>query len=132
MTTQQHPHAPHPYGYPPHYPAPPQHPRNGFGITALCLAIPGVLFGLIPILGFFAVILGALGMIFGCIGWGRAQRGIATNKVMSIISTFLAAGAITLGIIGIGIVINAAEEFDEDLQEIEEDFERDMQELENQ
>ena len=120
MTTQ-HPHTP-PQHYGPYYPAPQPSPRNGFGITALCLAVPGLLFGLVPLTGFIAVILGVLAMIFGCVGWGRAQRGVATNKAMSITGTVLGAVAITAGIIGIAIVVQAVDDFDKDMQQIEEDL----------
>lgn len=123
--TQQYPHAQQQYPPQP-YPA----PRNGFGITSLCLAIPGLLFGLIPLTGFIAIILGALGLVFGLLGWGRVRRGAATNKGMSITATVLSTGALILGVVGVVIVASAVEELDEDLQEIEQDLQEDLDELE--
>ena len=35
-------------------------PRNGFSITALALALSGLVFGLVPFTGFLALMLGAL------------------------------------------------------------------------
>ncbi|MFE6622922.1 DUF4190 domain-containing protein [Streptomyces sp. NPDC057740] len=80
------------YGYPPagpsypaaHPPAPgygmPMQPSNGMGTTGLVLGIIGVVCSLTFFLWFFGVILGILGIIFGAIGRGKANRGEATNK----------------------------------------------------
>lgn len=109
MTTQQQP------------PAPVQPafvPRNGFGITALVLAIIGLVFGLIPFTGFIAIILGALALLFGLLGVGRARSGIATNKTMSIIGAALGAAALALGIYGMVVVFNAVSEVGEELDRV--------------
>ncbi|MDQ3761616.1 MAG: hypothetical protein M3460_07925 [Actinomycetota bacterium] len=42
--------------------AAPTVPRNGFGITAVVLAV----IGLVPFTGFIALILGLLAVVFGC------------------------------------------------------------------
>ncbi|MFI1166653.1 DUF4190 domain-containing protein [Streptomyces sp. NPDC020801] len=84
------------YGYPqsgPGYPAAPpvaypqtpgygmpMQPSNGMGTTGLVLGIIGVVCSLTFFLWFFGVILGILGIIFGAIGRGKANRGEATNK----------------------------------------------------
>ncbi|KUN96136.1 DUF4190 domain-containing protein [Streptomyces caeruleatus] len=80
------------YGYPPagpSYPAAypqapgygmPMQPSNGMGTTGLVLGIIGVVCSLTFFLWFFGVILGILGIIFGAIGRGKANRGEATNK----------------------------------------------------
>ncbi|MGW4566171.1 DUF4190 domain-containing protein [Streptomyces sp. NPDC004561] len=70
-----------PLGYPqaPGYAAPMQ-PSNGMGTTGLVLGIIGVVCSLTFFLWFFGVILGILGIIFGAIGRGKANRGEATNK----------------------------------------------------
>ncbi|MFV0133371.1 DUF4190 domain-containing protein [Streptomyces sp. HMX87] len=77
---QAYPAAP-PVGYPqaPGY-AVPMQPSNGLGTTGLVLGIIGVVCSLTFFLWFFGVILGILGIIFGAIGRGKANRGEATNK----------------------------------------------------
>jgi hypothetical protein len=79
-------------------------PRNGFGITALVLALIGLVFGLVPLTGFLALILGMLAVLFGSLGWARARRGGATNRKMTVIGAALGIGAVALGIWGMTIV----------------------------
>jgi hypothetical protein len=102
--------------YPP--PAPPSVPRNGFGITALVLALVGLVFGLVPFTGFLALILGMLATLFGLLGWSRTRRGIATNPKMAMIGTVLGVGVAALGIWGIVIVFGAVDKLGSDLQNI--------------
>lgn len=97
----------------------PAQPRNGMGITALVLAIVGVLFGLIPLTGFVAIILGALGIVFGLIGFSRSRRGLSTNPKMSAIATALAVVAIALGIWGLVIDANAVHQINNDLNNLQ-------------
>ncbi|MGV9252261.1 DUF4190 domain-containing protein [Streptomyces sp. NPDC003697] len=75
-----HPVAP-PVAYPqaPGYAMPVQ-PSNGMGTTGLVLGIIGLVCSLTFFLWFFGVVLGILGIIFGAIGRGKANRGEATNK----------------------------------------------------
>ncbi|CAM5253563.1 hypothetical protein SALBM311S_01087 [Streptomyces alboniger] len=63
----------------PGYGMPPQ-PSNGMGTTGLVLGIIGVVCSVTFFLWFFGVILGILGIIFGAIGRGKANRGEATNR----------------------------------------------------
>ncbi|MBP2370238.1 DUF4352 domain-containing protein [Pseudonocardia parietis] len=98
----------------PHYQ--PQ-PRNGFGITALVLALIGLVFGLIPFTGFIALILGALAVLFGLLGWARTRRGTANNPKMSAVGTALGAIAVALGIWGIVIVFQATDQLVQDLDQ---------------
>lgn len=105
-----------PYSQQPGYPAPPaQQPRNAFGITALCLALAGLVLGLVPFTGFLAAILGALALLFGLLGLGRVRRGAATNKKMSIAGTVLGACAVALGIWGMTIVFGAVNDLSNNL-----------------
>ncbi|EST33894.1 DUF4190 domain-containing protein [Streptomyces roseochromogenus] len=67
------------YGQGPGY-AMPMQPSNGMGTTGLVLGIIGVVCSLTFFLWFFGVILGILGIIFGAIGRGKANRGEATNR----------------------------------------------------
>lgn len=104
------------------HPPTPVPPRNGFGITALCLAIPGLVFGFVPLTGFIALILGALALIFGLLGIARVRKHLATNKVMSWIGTVLGAVAVALGIVGIVIVFQATNQFFDDTNELGRDL----------
>jgi hypothetical protein len=71
-------------------------PRNGFGITALVLALIGLVFGQVPLTGFLALILGMLAVLFGSLGWARTRRGEATNPRMTMIGAALGLGAVVL------------------------------------
>lgn len=102
----------------PQFPPAVQAPRNGFGITALCLGLVSLVFMLMPITGFIAVILGGLALIFGILGWARARRGQATNTKMAATGTFLGALGLVVGVIGIVIVFQAAAQFSTDMDRI--------------
>jgi hypothetical protein len=93
-------------------------PRNGFGITALVLSLVGLVFSLIPLTGFIAVICGGIAVLFGLLGLGRARRGEATNKKMSIVGTVLGGLALVVGVIGIIIVFTATNKLANDLKQI--------------
>ncbi|MGH3812174.1 MAG: FxLYD domain-containing protein [Pseudonocardiaceae bacterium] len=84
-------------------------PRNGFGITALVLAVIGLIFGLVPFPGFIALILGMLAVLFGMLGWSRARQGIATNRTVTVMGTLLGIGAAALGVWSVGILIGAVD-----------------------
>lgn len=99
-------------------PAPAVEPKNGFGITALALALVGLVFGMIPITGFIALILGALAVLFGLLGVSRARHGRANNKKMSWIGTVLGLGSLALGIWGVVIVFQATDQFVREMDEI--------------
>lgn len=115
MTTPSAP-PPPPPGQPYYYPPPaPAAPRNGFGITALVLALVGLVFGLVPFTGFLALILGMLAVLFGLLGWSRARKGIATNSGMAGTGTFLGVAAAVLGIWGMTILFGAVDKLGKDL-----------------
>lgn len=103
-------------------------PKNGFGIAALCLAASGLVFGLIPLTGFIALICGVLAVIFGLLGRGRAKRKVATNKKMATASTILGVGAIGLGILGMSIVFNTVDELDKELKKTGEEISSQLEE----
>lgn len=98
--------------------APAYAPRNGYGITALVLAITGLVFGLVPFTGFLALILGALAVVFGLLGRGRAGRGEATNPRMSVTAAGLGVLAAVLGIWGMTILFGAVDKFSTDMQHL--------------
>jgi hypothetical protein len=102
MTQQMPPPAAEPVFPPPGwFPQQPPAPRNGFGIVALCLALVGLLFGMVPFTGVVAVILGLLALVLGFLGYGRVQQGIATNKKMTLTGTALGLVALVLGVLGL-------------------------------
>ena len=92
--------------------------RNGFGITALVLALIGVVFGLVPLTGFIALILGALAVLFGLLGFGRVRKGLATNKFMTLAGAGLGVVAVALGVWGMTIFFGAVDELDQKLDDL--------------
>ncbi|MFP5020979.1 DUF4190 domain-containing protein [Pseudonocardia phyllosphaerae] len=112
-----------PPGYAPQPPAgwgppPAPAPRNGLGIAALCLGIVGILFGMIPFTGFIAFGLGAVGLILGLVGLGRARKKVATNLKTAIAGGILSIIAIALGIWGMVIVFTGLSKLSDDLNNI--------------
>ena len=100
-------------GYPPPYPPPPPQPysgftppptgpRNGLGITALVLAILGLVFCWSVAGG---VILGLCAIIIGFVARGRVSRGQATNGGIAIAGIVLGFLAIIVSLIFIPIWI---------------------------
>lgn len=61
-----------------------QRPRNGLGTAALVCGIAAVVLSFIPFVNFFTWALGVLAIVFGAIGWARANKGMATNKPIAI------------------------------------------------
>jgi hypothetical protein len=93
-------------------------PRNGFSITALVLALIGLVLGLVPFTSFIVLILGMLAVLFGVLGWSRARNGIATNATMAGLGTVFGVCAIVFGIWGLVATFNAVDQFRRDLQGI--------------
>ncbi|MCH7229486.1 DUF4190 domain-containing protein [Glycomyces sp. L485] len=80
--------------------------RNGMGVAALVCGIIAVALSFIPGVNFGTWPLGVLAVVFGAVGWYRANQGMATNKgvaiaglVLGIVSffTFWLAWAAILG-----------------------------------
>ena len=82
---------------PPQPATPASAPRNGFGITALALALVWLVFCLMPITSFLGFILGMLGLLFALLELGRVRRGHATNKRLTVATLVLAVLAIVGG-----------------------------------
>jgi hypothetical protein len=101
---------------------PPVHPRNGFGTTALVLGLIGAVLGLVPLLGILAIVLGLLALVFGTLGWINTHRQLATNKGMAVSGTVLGAIALALGIWGLTILGQAAEDLDRELDELDREM----------
>ncbi|GLZ30562.1 hypothetical protein Lesp02_27510 [Lentzea sp. NBRC 105346] len=62
----------------------PQPPQNGMGVAALVLGLLGLLFSFIPLVGVVAWPMVILGLVFGIVGLGKANKGRATNKGLAI------------------------------------------------
>jgi uncharacterized membrane protein len=61
-----------------------QQPRNGLGMAALVCGIAAVVTSFIPVVNWFTWPLGVLAIVFGAIGWSRANKGQATNRPIAI------------------------------------------------
>ena len=90
------------YGAPPGYGGPSGPARNGMGVAALVLGILGLLTSWLLVGG----LLGALAVIFGFVGRGRAKRGEATNGGAALAGVILGILAV-LGAIAIVAAIGA-------------------------
>ncbi|MCT7659905.1 DUF4190 domain-containing protein [Mycobacterium deserti] len=97
----------YPGGYPPPppvpyagYAPPPTSPKNGLGITALVLAIVGLVFCWTVVGG---VILGVCAVIIGFIARGRVKRGEATNGGVAIAGIVLGILAVIVSLAFIAI-----------------------------
>lgn len=95
-------------------------PKNGFAITALTLAIAGLVFGLIPIMGWAAFIAGAVGLLFGLLNIGRIRRGRSTARKMTWFGSIGSIVAMTFGVIGMVIYFQTIDDLDNDLRCIDE------------
>jgi hypothetical protein len=80
---------------------------NGFAIAALVLGIAACCVGLIPILGFFAFPLAAVGLVLAIIGIARAGRGVRSGTTMAMIGTVLCVLGVVLAVIGV-VIVNPA------------------------
>jgi hypothetical protein len=89
--------------------------RNGFGLAAAVIAPIGILFGLVPLTGFIAVICALVAIPLALVGWSRVRRGRATNGKTAVTGLVLGAGALVLGVWGITIVFGAVDRLAEDL-----------------
>lgn len=101
---------------------------NGMAVAALVCGIVGAIVGLIPILFFIALPLGILAVIFGFVGRGRVKKQPeAGRKGMATAGIVTGVIAVILACVGIGIVADAGEELDEDLDRIDQELEQDLE-----
>jgi hypothetical protein len=89
--------------------------RNGLGLAAAIIAPIGILFGLVPLTGFIAVICALVAIPLALVGRSRVRRGRATNGKTAMTGLVLGAGALALGVWGITIVFGAVDQLAEDL-----------------
>jgi hypothetical protein len=91
-------------------PVVPPSPRNVFAITALVLAVLGVLVGLVPSAGVPALALGLLAVLFGLLGLDRVRRRGTAHRGPALAGAGLGAVAVALGVWGLVAVPGAAEQ----------------------
>ncbi|WP_307795801.1 MmpS family transport accessory protein [Amycolatopsis sp. 195334CR] len=108
--------------YPPAMPyqgQPPQQqpPRNGIGITGFVLGLVGLIFSPIPFIGVIAWPLVILGLIFSILGVVRVNKGVATNKVLSIVG-------IVASVLGLGVCIAWIFIFNSAVNEVQDEYNR--------
>jgi hypothetical protein len=91
---------------------------NGMAVAALVLGIVGVLSGLIPLLFFFAIVLGVLAFVFGLVGRSAAKREPGrSGRGPAIAGAILGVVACALGVVGIVIVAGVFSSVDRALRE---------------
>lgn len=99
-------------GYPPQYPQQPvMQPRNAFGTAGFVLGLVGLLLSFLPIIGVVAWPLVILGLVFSILGLVKANKGVATNKGLSIAGIVLSAIGLVVCIAWtalFGVAVNAA------------------------
>jgi hypothetical protein len=110
---QQHYYPPQQLHYQPPYAPPP--PKNGPGLAAAIIAPIGILFGLIPLTGFIAVICGLVAVPLALVGWSRYRYRRASNGRTTVFGLIVGIGALALGIWGITIVFGATSQLFDNL-----------------
>jgi hypothetical protein len=103
---------------------------NGLAVASLVLGIVGVVFGLIPLTFFIALICGVLALIFGIVGWRAANKGRG-RKGLAVSGTVLGVVALLLAFAGVFIIGEAADDLENELDEINRQFEEDLENLED-
>jgi hypothetical protein len=89
--------------------------RNGVGLAAAIIAPIGILFGLVPLTGFIAVICALAAILLALVGRSRVRRGMATNGKTAMTGLIMGGGALALGVWGISIVFGTVDQLAEDL-----------------
>ena len=83
---------------------PPQQGGNGLAVAALVLGILSLVLFFIPFLG---ILLGLLGLIFGGIGIGRANR-VGKGKGMAVAGLVMGILGLLLGLTWIFLIVSGA------------------------
>lgn len=96
-----------------------QRSGNGMAVASLVLGIIGVVFGLVPLTGFIAVICGLLATVFGWVGRKNAKKDPQVGrKTMATWGLVLGVIALALGIWGIVIVGDAINDLEQELEDL--------------
>lgn len=94
-----------------------QQPSNGLGTAGFVLGLIGLLLSFIPVIGVVAWPLVILGIVFSAVGMGKASKGRATNKGLSI-------AGLVLSIVGLIICVVWAVAFKDAADDLEEEANR--------
>jgi hypothetical protein len=94
-----------------------QQASNGLGTAGFVLGLIGLLFSFIPVIGVVAWPLVILGIVFSAVGMGKASKGRATNKGLSI-------AGLVLSIVGLIICVVWAVAFKDAADDLEEEANR--------
>jgi hypothetical protein len=86
----------------------------------LILGLVGLLFSIMPITGFVAVILGITGLILGLVGVGRLRSHRATNLKTTIVGVTASVASIAVGIWGVTVFFGAVDQLGKDLSSLGE------------
>jgi hypothetical protein len=84
--------------------------RNGLGLAAAIVGPIGILFGLVPLTGFVAVICGLVAVPLALVGRSRYRKQLATNGRTAVAGLLSGVVALALGVWGIVIMIQATNE----------------------
>lgn len=92
---------------------------NGMAVASLVLGIIGVVFGLVPLTAFIAVICGILAIIFGWVGRSNAKKDPQIGrKTMATWGLVLGLIALGLGIIGFVVIEDVVSDLDQELDDL--------------
>ncbi|WP_367825124.1 DUF4190 domain-containing protein [Streptomyces sp. LMG1-1-1.1] len=96
--------------------------RTGLGVGSLVIGVAGLLFGIVPFLFWLGGVMGVLALVLGIVGFGRANRGEATDRGQAVAGIVL--GAVTIVVSAAWLVVlvvaaQAVERIDERVREKE-------------
>lgn len=103
-------------------------PERPTSTGAFVCGVIGSVIGLIPLLGIIAIPLGLVGFFLGLSGWRRKPERAKLARA----STILGGLAVVLGIVGIVILVNAADDLDDELDRIGDELEEDLDRIDDE
>lgn len=87
-------------------------PRNGVGTAGFVLGLVGFLFSFIPFVGVVAWPMVILGLVLSLVGFGRANKGVATNKGLAIAGAVLSVLGLIVCVLWVAFFGTVANEVD--------------------
>ena len=93
-------------------------PRNGLGTAGFVLGLVGLIFSPIPFIGVVAWPLVILGLVFSILGFGRARKGVATNKGLSIAGIVLSAIGLLVCVLWIAVFSKAVNDVNDEANRV--------------
>lgn len=96
-------------------------PSNGLAVAALVCGIVGLVLALIPFLFFVGWALGITAFVLGLIARSRAKKHpLLGRKTMATWGVVLGILSFGMGCVGYAIVVNAFDDLDQDLQQLDQ------------